>query len=179
MSQAHPYYPTTLTFPHYAPPAYSLSTLLTIVSVASGGVLFLAWCFMTRVNPTLTTRSKAAATWFLFCGLLHIHFEGYFIKYRRTLAGRSDIVAELWKEYAQSDSRYLTQDSFVVGIEVLTVVCLLGPEGRLGLVANESSYSSARYASSPSSLSSATVPRDTRCACWRAVAISTAWRCTL
>jgi hypothetical protein len=55
-------------------------------------------------------------------GLLHLHFEGYYIKYRHDLASRTDIVAEVWKEYALSDSRYLSKDPFVVSIEALTVV---------------------------------------------------------
>lgn len=122
MSHPHPYYPPTLVLPSYAAPVYALPTLLGIFAGIGGLVLLLAWQLMSYLNPTLTPRSKLTASWFLFCGLLHIHFEGYFVKYRRTLAGRSDLVAELWKEYAQSDSRYLTQDSFVVGIEALTVV---------------------------------------------------------
>jgi len=78
------------------------------------------------MNASLTARAKATATWFLLCGLLHVHFEGYFVKHRRALAGRTDVVAELWKEYTLSDSRYLVQDDFVVAIEALTVL-FLGP----------------------------------------------------
>ncbi|KAF8541264.1 Emopamil-binding protein [Trichophaea hybrida] len=85
---------------------------------------------MPLVNPTLTTRAKATASWFLYCGLLHIHFEGYFVKHRRTLSSRTDFVGELWKEYSLSDSRYLLngkgEGEFVLGIEALTVI-LLGP----------------------------------------------------
>jgi cholestenol Delta-isomerase len=35
-----------------------------------------------------------------------------------------DVIGQLWKEYAKSDSRYLVSDSFVVSIETITVVSL-------------------------------------------------------
>jgi cholestenol delta-isomerase len=35
-----------------------------------------------------------------------------------------DILGQLWKEYALSDSRYLISDPFVVSIETITVVRL-------------------------------------------------------
>lgn len=34
----------------------------------------------------------------------------------------TDIFGELWKEYSKSDSRYLTQDSFVVCMESITAL---------------------------------------------------------
>jgi len=125
-TMSHPYYPPTLSLPAYTPPIYTPTILISIFSILSVLVLSLAWQLMTIVNPSLTTRAKATASWFLYCGLLHIHFEGYFVKYRNSLASRSDLVGELWKEYALSDSRYLLrgkgEGEFVLGIEVLTVV---------------------------------------------------------
>ncbi|KAA8895873.1 Emopamil-binding protein [Sphaerosporella brunnea] len=123
---AHPYYPPTLSLPHYAPPSHAVSTLLLGMALLSAAALALAWHVMTRLNPTLSRRAKAAAAWFLFSGLLHVHFEGYYVKHRATLAARRDFAADLWKEYAKSDSRYLARDSFVVAIEGLTVI-FLGP----------------------------------------------------
>jgi cholestenol delta-isomerase len=38
------------------------------------------------------------------------------------LAGRSAILAQLWKEYSLSDSRYLTADNFVVCMETITAI---------------------------------------------------------
>jgi cholestenol delta-isomerase len=37
------------------------------------------------------------------------------------IAGQQNIVAELWKEYALSDSRYLTDDTGVFSLEALSV----------------------------------------------------------
>jgi cholestenol Delta-isomerase len=34
-----------------------------------------------------------------------------------------DIFGQLWKEYALSDSRYLTSDPFVLCMETITAVC--------------------------------------------------------
>jgi cholestenol Delta-isomerase len=37
------------------------------------------------------------------------------------IAGQQNIVAELWKEYALSDSRYLTDDAVVFSLEAIAV----------------------------------------------------------
>lgn len=39
------------------------------------------------------------------------------------LASSNDLFAQLWKEYALSDSRYLTSDPFMICVETITVVC--------------------------------------------------------
>ncbi|KAI5821310.1 putative EBP domain protein [Pyronema omphalodes] len=126
---SHPYYPPDMQL-KYLSPALSKEIILGAMGTISALVLLLGWRLMSLMNPTLTTRAKATASWFLYCGLLHIHFEGYFIRYRNSLASRSDVIGELWKEYALSDSRYLlgakAEGEFVVGIEALTVV-FLGP----------------------------------------------------
>lgn len=47
---------------------------------------------------------------------------GYFAFYHQDLATRSTVLAQLWKEYSLSDSRYLTADPFVVCMETITAV---------------------------------------------------------
>ena len=42
------------------------------------------------------------------------------------MSSRNDFFGQLWKEYALSDSRYITQDSFVVCMESITAY-LWGP----------------------------------------------------
>lgn len=42
--------------------------------------------------------------------------------YHDSLAGSQRLFAQLWKEYALSDSRYVTSDPFMLCIETLTVV---------------------------------------------------------
>jgi hypothetical protein len=56
--------------------------------------------------------------------------SGYFILNHATLASSHHLFAQLWKEYALSDSRYLTSDPFMLSVETLTVLvwgplCLL------------------------------------------------------
>lgn len=36
-----------------------------------------------------------------------------------------DAIGQLWKEYALSDSRYMTADTLVLCMEIITVVCPL------------------------------------------------------
>lgn len=47
---------------------------------------------------------------------------GYFSYNFRDMASKNDIFGQLWKEYALSDSRYLTQDSFVMTMETVTAM---------------------------------------------------------
>ena len=49
-------------------------------------------------------------------------FEGYFAYNFRNMGGLNDLFGQLWKEYALSDSRYLTQDAFVLCMETVTAV---------------------------------------------------------
>lgn len=47
---------------------------------------------------------------------------GYFAYNFQTIGGSSHIFGQLWKEYSLSDSRYLTQDSFVTCMEAVTAI---------------------------------------------------------
>ena len=49
-------------------------------------------------------------------------FKGYFIYFKGRLVSQHTLFAMLWKEYALSDSRYLTGDLFTLCIETITVV---------------------------------------------------------
>lgn len=55
-------------------------------------------------------------------GSLHCFFEGYFIVHHDRMGSRQDIIGQLWKEYALSDSRYMTADTLVLCMETITVV---------------------------------------------------------
>ena len=55
-------------------------------------------------------------------GSIHLFFEGYFCLRHASIAAEQDLFAELWKEYALSDSRYLTSDAFVLCMESITAV---------------------------------------------------------
>lgn len=47
---------------------------------------------------------------------------GYFGLYHMRLARSQDLFSQLWKEYAHSDSRYMTSDTTVLWIERVTAV---------------------------------------------------------
>lgn len=49
---------------------------------------------------------------------------GYFIFNHATIASSQNLFAQLWREYALSDSRYLTSDPFMLSVESITVVSL-------------------------------------------------------
>ena len=55
-------------------------------------------------------------------GTIHTFFEGYFAYNGGHMAGASDLFGQLWKEYAKSDSRYLTWDPFTLCMETVTAV---------------------------------------------------------
>lgn len=61
--------------------------------------------------------------------MLKLINAGYFIYYKSELVGQQTLFAMLWKEYALSDSRYLTGDLFTICIETITVVCTYPPPG--------------------------------------------------
>ena len=48
---------------------------------------------------------------------------GYFSLNHARMGGMQDFFGQLWKEYAMSDSRYLTSDPFVLCMETVTAVC--------------------------------------------------------
>ncbi|KAH8755062.1 Emopamil-binding protein, partial [Diaporthe sp. PMI_573] len=55
-------------------------------------------------------------------GSFHLFFEGYFAYHNGDMPARIDLFGQLWKEYAKSDRRYLSRDSFVVCMETVTAV---------------------------------------------------------
>ncbi|KAI7983168.1 putative 3-beta-hydroxysteroid-Delta(8),Delta(7)-isomerase [Camellia lanceoleosa] len=81
--------------------------------------------------------------WFIFTGLTHIIFEGYFVFSPQFYKDETGFfIAEVWKEYSKGDSRYALRESNVVSIEIITV-SLVGPACLLALfaIATRKSYS--------------------------------------
>jgi cholestenol delta-isomerase len=60
-------------------------------------------------------------------GFIHLFFEGYFGYTASRIAGNTHLFAQLWKEYALSDSRYMSYDAFTVAMERITAVSSPGP----------------------------------------------------
>ena len=64
-------------------------------------------------SPALPLQARA---------LLIMNLAGYYLLHRTNISGMNTLFAQLWKEYALSDSRYLTSDVFTVCVETITVV---------------------------------------------------------
>ncbi|KAI7855977.1 Emopamil-binding protein [Circinella umbellata] len=118
--QQHPYYPKTIELLNYVPNQIPMHTLLIIVGSTMS--LLMVGSFMLARTRTKNPKSNALRfTWFILCGVLHCGFEAYWIYHHKTIAERSDLLAELWKEYAHGDSRYLSSDDVLLSLETITV----------------------------------------------------------
>ncbi|KAG5961957.1 hypothetical protein E4U57_007362 [Claviceps arundinis] len=112
----HPYHPPTASIPSYRANETPLPRVLITFAAMVGAVTGLAYCQTSRLR--LRAVDKWAAMWFALC---------YFLLHRATIPQQQTLFAQLWKEYALSDSRYLTLDVFTVCIEFITVVSFSDP----------------------------------------------------
>ncbi|KAJ5259299.1 hypothetical protein N7478_012280 [Penicillium angulare] len=120
-SESHPYYPLGVNIVGYAP---NQSPVLELLALASGGctlLLGLTFAVASHVRPALRMADRIAILWFVLSGTLHCFFEGYFMLNHKHMASAQDLFGQLWKEYALSDSRYMTSDTLVLCMETITV----------------------------------------------------------
>lgn len=59
---------------------------------------------------------------------------GYYVVNYKSMAPLQTLFGQMWKEYALSDSRYLTQDPFVLCMEGITAVSPCCARVRVALV---------------------------------------------
>ncbi|KAF9133890.1 hypothetical protein BGW39_008645, partial [Mortierella sp. 14UC] len=118
----HPYYPRDLVLDHYVPNTNTVFQTLVLVSLGflSVALLVLFLGYSRRHTTLALTKDKFAFFWFILSGVLNLFFEAYYEYNHATLAGDNHPVAQVWKEYALSDSRYLSSDSFVRVVETIT-----------------------------------------------------------
>ncbi|KAJ1655734.1 hypothetical protein IWQ61_004571 [Dispira simplex] len=126
MVTSHPFYPVDLSLPHYVPSTLHFTEILGYFSVAVGLVILVVGLIVQRTKPCLSVADRLVVLWCCISGLTHIILEGYYVINHRTLAGLNTPLAELWKEYALADSRYLMNDANVLGVEIITTF-LEGP----------------------------------------------------
>ncbi|KAF9178024.1 hypothetical protein BGZ51_008012 [Haplosporangium sp. Z 767] len=119
---SHPYYPRGLILDHYVPNTYSMQDTLTLLFGTFGTIAVgsLAISYQRRNSTIKGLGDQVTFLWFVMCGFIHLFLEGYFGVYHATLAGDQHPLAQVWKEYALSDSRYLSSDSFVLIMERVT-----------------------------------------------------------
>jgi len=118
----HPYYPLELEIVGYLANDWHFLTLLAIFASGCFAVFSATYAIAKRMRPQIPTSELLTIMWFVLSGCIHFFFEGYYVYNFRTIAGLQHLFAQLWKEYAYSDSRYLTQDPFVLCMETITAV---------------------------------------------------------
>ncbi|KXT18547.1 hypothetical protein AC579_2275 [Pseudocercospora musae] len=139
----NPYYPVGSYIAGYAANEWSVPALLGVF-FGTCTVLFTSTYFLVqRAEPGLSKNEILTILWFVLSGSIHIFFEGYYATNYATLGSKQTLIAQMWKEYAFSDSRYLTSNSFVLCMETITAV-FWGP-GCLLLAALVVQRSSWRY----------------------------------
>lgn len=121
-SMTHPYYSRDLKIDNYVP--NSMSTIVLLSWVIAIVVIWLTTMYIisgtaAQMKPG---KDRFIFCWFSICALTHCCFEVYWVFYRKTVASRTDFLAELWREYAHSDSRYMVSDPLVLTLEIMTVV---------------------------------------------------------
>ncbi|KAJ3096070.1 hypothetical protein HDU97_006241 [Phlyctochytrium planicorne] len=112
----HPFYPLDATLPNFSPQAIPMSTILTIFF--SAVFLILGTCWF--ISSHLPIGTRFVFMWFVACGFIHGVVEGYFGYNHLSISTQEGFFADLWKEYAKSDSRYMTKDPFVCIMESMT-----------------------------------------------------------
>jgi cholestenol delta-isomerase len=126
----HPYYPVEKEIVGYLANKWGTLDLLLMFAAGCVAIFSLTYVMVKRLRPNASTGDLSTIMWFVLCGCIHSFFEGYFAYNFRNMGGLNDLFGQLWKEYALSDSRYLTQDAFVLCMETVTAV-RIHPASRL------------------------------------------------
>ena len=118
----HPYYPIEKEIVGYLANKWGTLDLLLMFAAGCVAIFSVTYVMVKRLRPNASTGDLSTIMWFVLCGCIHSFFEGYFAYNFRNMGGLNDLFGQLWKEYALSDSRYLTQDAFVLCMETVTAV---------------------------------------------------------
>lgn len=121
-SPGHDYYPLGVEITGFLANEYSVIKLL-VTFFGGLAVLTVATNVIAkRLRPDISKSDLWTLTWFVLTGTIHLFFEGYYSINHTRLGGMQTWFGQLWKEYALSDSRYLTRDAFVLVMESTTAV---------------------------------------------------------
>jgi len=119
----HPFYPLEANIVGYLANEISVLQLLGLFAAGCAVILGFTLVLVRAHNPMLPSSEKATILWFVLSGTIHLFFEGYFAYNHASMPSMQDLFGQLWKEYAMSDSRYLTSDPFVLCMETVTAIC--------------------------------------------------------
>ncbi|OAQ98002.1 hypothetical protein LLEC1_05697 [Akanthomyces lecanii] len=144
MAANHSYYPPSVAIDGYVANTLSTVQILGIFASTLASVLLPCFLLIRRARQSLSTAETASALWFVLCGVIHLGLEGMFCflflhvshhrlfdilpfchyaRHEHHIGASSHVLSQLWKEYALSDSRYLTRNSFMVCMEAITAAC--------------------------------------------------------
>jgi len=118
----HPYHPLGVVINGYTANEFTVPVLLAYFGAGCAAIFALTNVLVARVRPGLPTSEVLTIFWFALSSSIHFFFEGYFATHFTNMGGLQTLFGQLWKEYALSDSRYLTMDPFVVCMETITAV---------------------------------------------------------
>jgi cholestenol delta-isomerase len=116
----HPYYPKTLIIPDFVPSQRSTPEILFLWNGIIGAIVLFS-VLLSRISSNKNIPAAKLA-WFVACGALHFGFEGYWIVYNDTVSSRTDLIADVWKEFAYSDSKFLAPDDLLYTLEFMAAV---------------------------------------------------------
>ncbi|KAL2075010.1 hypothetical protein VTL71DRAFT_8790 [Oculimacula yallundae] len=117
---SHPFYPLEVEIAAYIANEMTMQVMLSIFVAGILAIIGITKLWVDKVHPHLPGKDKGAIWWFVISGAIHLCFEGYFSVNHTRMAPAQDLFGQLWKEYALSDSRYLTSDPFVLCMETVT-----------------------------------------------------------
>ncbi|XP_033624091.1 3-beta-hydroxysteroid-Delta(8),Delta(7)-isomerase-like [Asterias rubens] len=119
---SHPYYPLDLHLPHYVDNSRSVEVILSVVVAFFVVFYLITWMVVgkDRFGRRLRLDERAVLCWFGMSGSIHLILEGYLTLNSGTVAGHNDILAQIWKEYAKGDSRYVSNDTCTIVLENIT-----------------------------------------------------------
>lgn len=118
---AHPYYPLDAQIAAgYVANHWNTFELVSMFAAGCAGIFVLTYVTIKSVRPNVGKGDLVTMLWFVLCGCIHLFFEGYFAYNFQRMGAMQDLFGQLWKEYSLSDSRYLTQNAFVLCMETIT-----------------------------------------------------------
>ncbi|TPX10851.1 uncharacterized protein E0L32_008240 [Thyridium curvatum] len=110
---SHPYYPPGVPMSNYQANVTPLPVVLASFGGLIGVTVVSALLGARKMNNSLGATDQLLFCWFILC---------FFVLNHESLAGSQHLLAQAWKEYALSDSRYLTSDPFTVCVETITAL---------------------------------------------------------
>jgi cholestenol delta-isomerase len=122
-TRKHPYYPLRLTLPRLVKNELSAQVLNEQFGTAIISLCAVAF-LLTFIGRRISFVDRLCFVWFILCGCIHTILEGYYCLNHKVIVSSNTLLAQVWKEYAIADSRYLTSEPTVLSIECLTAVCL-------------------------------------------------------